>query len=283
MANYIIIKEKSQYYHKLNIIGDLRKNRIPILVVPKTIEKTVHAFSSLDSTYTIHRSAPLLTLQRPTNLESYEIFKAKRKKGRFHNRALTGEYLIEQFGNGKVNNGGFKFLTLTSSYDSGDLSRDFDVFLKRLKRYINQDQVPYIKVPEFNKRKDLKHLHILIYCPFVDIEWIREQWNDIHGAYEVWIEGIYSQREMNKEINYMAKYLSKSIQGRFSYSRSWFSNLRRLPKLWHALVVFRFKYFVDQEWAWIYSVWQEFLCLLKAGKVGAGIGNLYDFMIVSTW
>ncbi len=197
---------------------------------------------------------------------------------------MTGEFLIEHFEGARVDNGGFKFLTLTSSHESGDLARDFDVFLKRLKRFINQEQIPFIKVPEFNKREDLKHLHILLYCPYVDIEWIRDQWNDIHAAYEVWIEGIYSEGEMRKEINYMAKYLSKSIQGRFSYSRSWFSHLRRLPQLWHAMIIYFFKFFKRQhDIEWIYSIWHEFLSLLKAGKVGGGISNLYDFMVVSDW
>ncbi len=213
--------------------------------------------------------------------------------------------MVKEFG--KMPGWSWKFLTLTSSYESGDLSRDWDVFRKRLLRYLQSDEyyteelrktgkkpaltddelkmVTYIKVVELNKKEDLKHLHILMYAPWIEEEWIRSAWYDIHAAYEVDIEFVSfaDEKKLNKKIGYMAKYLSKAMVGRFSYSRSFMVGLTRIGILWHAVSVFRFKYFESATWDWVYSTWFEFLCLLKAGKVGRGISDLYDYMVIASW
>ncbi len=136
-----------------------------------------------------------------------------------------------------------------------------------------------------NKKEDLKHLHILLYCPYMKKEWIRQQWYEIHEAYEVDIEFVSfaNAKELSKKMSYMAKYLSKAMVGRFSYSFSFVGGLHRLSSLWHAMTCFKFKYFIDKDWNWVYSVWQEFLFLLKTGKIGVGISDLYDFAMISSW
>ncbi len=273
------------------------------------IQKTVNLIpplTPLDNITISRRCLPsLVFLHRPTNTEEFKLEKGKRRKARFYNRAKTGTQLVKEFG--QMKGWTWKFLTLTSSYDSGDLSRDFDVFKKRLNRYLQSDEyytedlkktgkkpaltddelkmVAYIKVVEMNKKEDLKHLHILIYAPWIEEEWIRAAWYDIHAAYEVDIEFVSfaNSKELNKKIGYMAKYLSKAMVGRFSYSKSFVVGLTRVGILWHAVAVFRFKYFLNQTWDWVYETWFEFLCLLKAGKVGHGISDLYDFMVVSSW
>ncbi len=272
------------------------------------IQKTVNLIpplTPLDNITISRRCLPsLIFLKRPSNTEEFKLEKGKRRKARFYNRARTGTQLIKEFG--QMKGWTWKFMTLTSSYDSGDLQRDWEVFKKRLDRYLQSDEyygeklkkykkpaltddelhmVAYIKVVEMNKKEDLKHLHILIYAPWIEEEWIRSAWYDIHSAYEVDIEFVSfaNSPALEKKIGYMAKYLSKAMVGRFSYSKSFTVGLTRIGILWHAVSVFRFKYFMTATWDWVYATWFEFLCLLKAGKVGRGISSLYDFMVLSSW
>ncbi len=287
-------------------IFDPKNTKIePYFPIQKTIN-LIPPLTPLDSITISRRYAPsLIFLKRPSNTEQFKLEKGFRRRGRFLQRAKTGTKMVRKFG--EVKGWSWKFLTLTSSYDSGDLSRDWDVFRKRLNRYLQSDEyyteelrktgkkpaltdeelkmVAYIKVTELNKKEDLKHLHVLLYAPWIEEEWIRSAWYDIHSAYEVDIEFVAfaNEKKLNKKIGYMAKYLSKAMVGRFSYSKSFMVGLTRIGILWHAVSVFRFKYFMTATWDWVYETWEEFLCLLKAGKVGRGISSLYDFMVVSSW
>ncbi len=274
------------------------------------IQKTMNLvppLTPLDNITITRRYAPsLVFLKRPSNTDQFKLEKGARRKARFRQRAKTGTKLIKKFGN--VKGWTWKFLTLTSSYESGDLQRDWEAFKKRLDRYLQSDEyyteelkkkygkkksitddelqmVAYTKVVELNKKEDLKHLHILLYCPWVEEEWIRSAWYDIHAAYEVDIEFVSfaDSEKLDEKIGYMAKYLAKAMVGRFSYSRSFLVGLKRVGILWHAVSVFKFKYFELATWEWVYQTWEEFLCLLKAGKVGRGISNLYDYMVIASW
>lgn len=270
MINYTILESNSPKDFSF-VSFQKTKNLIPPL-------------TPLEYITTTRRPLPrLVFLKRPTNAETYQMKKGARRKSRFWNKAKTGEYMIKRFG--RVRGWSWKFLTLTSSYSSGDLSRDWEAFVKRVKRHFKLKSLTYIKVVEMNKKEDLKHLHILLYCPYMKEEWIRAQWYEIHKAYEVDIEFVSfaNAKSLAKKMSYMAKYLSKAMVGRFSYSFSFVGGLKRLSLLWRGMVVLKFKYFVDQSFEWLYGIWQEFLTLLKTGKTGSGISNLYDFMIVSTW
>ena len=249
-------------------------------------KKSQGEFSSLDNTYVSRRSLSHKAVQasfrklKLLNPDEYKEMKVKRRRGRFWNRAKTGEHILRSQ---KKKGWSFKMLTLTSSYESGNLSRDFEIFLKRLKRFWHLRDIPYIKTVEWNKKGDLLHLHIIMYTPYVSIEKIRHIWNEIHHAYEVFIERIKDvDDELNKQFGYIGKYISKDMAKRFSYSRSWLGFLTNVPLLWKAAVEYYFELKIS-DLEWLLRVWSEFIDGIMSGEIPKRFDNLYDFMVLSTW
>ena len=210
--------------------------------------------------------------------EDYEEEKARRRRGRFWNRAKTGETVLKAR---RRKGWSFKFLTLTSGYASGDISRDFDVLLKRLRRLWHERSIPYIKVSEFNKKGDLEHLHIILYSPYIAIERLREMWFEIHHAYEIFIERI-PEKDIDKNFGYLGKYLVKQMARRFSYSRAWVGGIMGISELWKGAVKYFFKLGVN-DFTWLTQAWGEFIEGVLAGEIPKRFDSLFDFMVISTW
>ncbi len=264
MKNYTTIDLKN----KNNIVSNV--------VVPK---ERSFSFSSLDSTDVIRRTASNLVKQayhkmKETNPEEYEALKLKRKKGRYWNRAKTGQTLWQAH---KIHGYSFKFLTLTSSPRSRDLSAHWDALRKRLERYWHVKNFAYIKMPEMNEKGDLVHLHIIMYTPYIPVEKLRKMWEQMHKAFEVFIEAI-EESELDHNFGYLSNYLTKDMPKRFSYSRSWVGNMA-VSKLWRTAVKIFFRLGIN-DFSWLINTWTEFIL---AEHVPKYLGSLYDFMVISSW
>ncbi len=232
---------------------------------------------SLDNTYVTHRSLFYRHL-RASQPEEYKALKAKRRRGRFWQRAKTGENILRAQ---RKKGWSFKFLTLTSGYASGDISRDFDVLLKRLRRLWRVNSVPYIKVSEFNKKGDLEHLHIILYSPYIAVEKLRKMWFEVHHAYEIFIERI-PENDIDKNLGYLGKYLVKELERRFSYSRAWVGGITGISWLWKGAVKYFFKLKMN-DFSLLLQAWEEFIEGVVAGEIPKRFDSLFDFLVISTW
>jgi len=131
----------------------------------------------------------------------------------------------------------FSFLTLTSSYQSSsDILDDWAILKKRIER--RYDKIWYFAVREYNEKGDLIHLHILLYSPYIPIEWISSNWQDIHNAKIVYIENVDNN---DKAVSYMSKYMSKTLDS-IIFARSFTYSLifPRLAKCWNHFI----KYYI---------------------------------------
>lgn len=112
--------------------------------------------------------------------------------------------------------GNLYFLTLTSSPGRGYewLCRDFEVLRKRVKNLVKQ-KIEYVAV---KTREGFGVLHVIFNGKRLEIDWLKRQWANIHGADQVYIRKVvYSGGRLR---NYLVKYLKN--QGRVSYSWDWF-------------------------------------------------------------
>jgi hypothetical protein len=106
----------------------------------------------------------------------------------------------------------FAFLTLTSSTESDNkyILNHWEILRKRINR--KYGKIWYFAVRETNEKGDLIHLHILLYAPYINVNWISTQWSDIHDAKVVYIEGIPDSEIQSKILGYMSKYISKGME-----------------------------------------------------------------------
>jgi hypothetical protein len=114
----------------------------------------------------------------------------------------------------KRSNDYVRVLTLTSSPDSGDIHRDFEVLKKRIRRKYGRFE--YSSVKEHTK-EGLVHLHLVYRGRFMRQQWLSESWNEIHKAKVVWIAKLYSW----KLAKHLARYFVKEGFGRFWTSWNW--------------------------------------------------------------
>ena len=120
-----------------------------------------------------------------------------------------------------------RVLTLTSSSDSGDFHRDFEVLKKRIRRKFGKFE--YIAVKEHTK-EGLVHLHMVYRGCFMPQSWLSDQWNEIHGAKIVWIAKLYTW----KLAKHLARYFIKEGFGR--YWTSWVWVYKGFVRDWKRLV-----------------------------------------------
>lgn len=104
-----------------------------------------------------------------------------------------------------------RLMTLTTRYTNQpidllliDLSRDWDILLKRIKR--KYGKVQYFKIVQFHKN-GAPHLHCLI-DKFIDQNWLSDQWSEIHNSPIVDIRFM----DNHHAINYVSKYISKELE-----------------------------------------------------------------------
>lgn len=77
--------------------------------------------------------------------------------------------------------------------------------------------VDYIRCREVTK-SGLRHEHIIFRGSYIDQRFLSHQWREIHGAPVVWIQRVRGKSHL---AGYLAKYASKGIEARTSYSWGW--------------------------------------------------------------
>lgn len=166
-------------------------------------------------------------LQKSTPLE--------RRKKRLYQRCMSGIEIA--WGNSEK----IRFLTLTSrpkqigektdykngipppersdSYESPEIHPSFIKLVKRIRRKFGVFE--YVAVKELTI-SGLEHLHVIFRGEYIPLDWIRENWSDIHhGAYEVNIKILEGDK---KHIGgYLMKYLGKDSKNRYRFwcSQKW--------------------------------------------------------------
>lgn len=146
-----------------------------------------------------------------------------------------------------------RFLTLTSSPESGEMQRDWRRLVMHLRRRgWMQD---YIKVSEFTKG-GLRHEHILYRGSYISQVYLSRLWESIHQAPVVWVKLAGQKR---RTAGYLSKYMSKGTSARLCYSWSWV--YRGFAGVWRRLVSCAVRY--GTPWSRVLHVW-EMMC--RAGR-----------------
>jgi len=139
-------------------------------------------------------------------------------------------------------------LTLTSKYNSKeDLHEAFRRFIRNLRYYLKKrglDNIRYFGVIEQNKKKTFYHIHILAFMPYIKQRKLSEIWKRATrgNAYVIDIRQVKPNRKTRKTlkdkalidkyimttINYVNKYITKSITEQKKGRRYWYSKLWKL-------------------------------------------------------
>lgn len=147
------------------------------------------------------------------------------KNKRYFHRIATGQKIA------RLHKRRIRFMTLTTSDEakSLDISRDWDVLLKRIRRKDSSFQYCKVLTNEGNGV-----IHILYTGKYLSQKWISYNWNKIHASYVVDIRECSNDRSIASYV--VNQYLSnqKCTYTRMSYSKRWM-----FPKavfLWKNLV-----------------------------------------------
>ena len=127
---------------------------------------------------------------------------------RLYHRVMSG------FEMAKRDNDYLRVLTLTSSPDSGNFHRDFEVLKKRIRRKYGRFE--YVAVRELTK-SGLEHLHLAYRGHFMSQSWLSDTWKEIHNSEIVWIAKLYTW----KLAKHLARYFIKEGFGRYWTSWKW--------------------------------------------------------------
>jgi len=186
--------------------------------------------------------------------EVYLAWLRRKRRNRLYQRAMSGLRM----------GGNLKFVTLTSSPESAanglDIRSSWRVLLQRLRR--RNLCSGYVKVMEFTKA-GLPHFHLIIRGPWLSQSWLSRQWDQIHQSPIVDVRRV--QRK-DGAASYLAKYLGKSLDARYSWSWDWV--WRGFVKDWRRLLTEGFEHgasLVD-----IISVWELILERYGAGLRSKG-------------
>lgn len=135
--------------------------------------------------------------------------RGKRRKGRAFHRIMSGLTV----------GGNLKLLTLTTSEESWQMGKDiqasFRALIMRLRRR-NLCQ-GYVRVVEFTKR-GRPHYHVVIRAPFLPQWLLSKWWGQIHLSPIVDVRRVSGARQV---ASYLAKYLGKDPNSRYSWSWDW--------------------------------------------------------------
>lgn len=180
----------------------------------------VRGAASLDSTVVSHRCKHWLSGQGrcPRCV----------KRGRMYRRIVSGVRKAEMLKHRVA------FLTLTSAPGSGNLSKDWDVFVKRVRRggwlRGRKDKPRFVKFHYWKLRTQEGYgvIHAFVRSRFLPVEWIRRQWLEIHGAFEVWIRYVSV-----RDVAYVLGHYLKVQDGRMSWSADWI--FRGAIRIWKIL------------------------------------------------
>lgn len=134
---------------------------------------------------------------------------SNKKSRRCYHRVISG-----------IKRGGtLRFLTLTSSDAAPeDIQRSWRCLYMRLQR--RGLLKGYIKVPE-NSERGRKHLHVLYRGSYIEQAMIKHMWEQIHQSSIVDIRLVNTSKDPKRVALYMAKYMTKELAGRYSWSWWW--------------------------------------------------------------
>ena len=175
----------------------------------------------------------------------------------------------------------FAFLTLTSSIESDNkyILNHWEILRKRINR--KYGKIWYFAVRETNEKGDLIHLHILLYAPYINVNWISTQWNDIHNAKVVYIEGIPDSEIQSKILGYMSKYISKGMSEESEANKERY----QLTVKRYKLIVKRYTYsifFPSVALAWEY--FKNYYIYLYGHDINDTVKHWTKFIVeVKTW
>lgn len=118
-----------------------------------------------------------------------------------------------------------KFLTLTcnprigvSPLDRmGRMKKKLPLLIRRMERFTGK-RIPYFWTTEKTKAGE-PHIHMLLRADFVPHKCISKWWNELTGAFIVYIEAVENKKKAAK---YVSKYLNKSLEK--------FGNFKRYSK-----------------------------------------------------
>jgi hypothetical protein len=142
------------------------------------------------------------------------------KMKRAYHRLLSG------LTKGSLSGQDLRMATLTSSPESPRaIQHSCEILRKRILRKFGV-KIEYAMV---RTSEGFGVLHIVYRGCFIPVEWLREQWFEIHRAYEVWISKVYGVEGMARY--FVSQYLAGQ-RGfiRLSYSLRWIC--RGAAKLW---------------------------------------------------
>lgn len=133
------------------------------------------------------------------------------RRGRVFQRLITGVKVHRAAGRR------IRFITLTSSDQSpvGDLNKNFNILVKRIRRRYGVFEYCKVKTTEGNGV-----LHMMAVGKFMAFKWLQEQWKQIHKAFIVNIKEV--QRKGDYRLaGYLIPYIGHHDQTRLSYSWGW--------------------------------------------------------------
>lgn len=147
-----------------------------------------------------------------------EVAQERRRRRCFH-RVICGLEI----------GGSLRLLTLTSSPQAvNNMQRDWRRLYMRLRR--RNLITGYIKVHEYTD-SGLEHIHVIYRGDYIGQRAISAAWNEIHQSPIVHIKHVNLRRRSKARVaNYLAKYMSKDLYKRYSWSWGWV--YRGFVKVW---------------------------------------------------
>jgi len=195
------------------------------------------------------------TAREPDNRsEEYLAWLRRRRRNRLYQRAMSGMRV----------GGNLKFVTLTTSREAMkaglDIRASWRTLLQRLRR--RSLCSGYVKVMEYTKA-GLPHMHLVMRGPWLSQSWLSEQWAQIHLSPIVDVRRV---QRRDGAASYLAKYMGKSLDARYSWSWDWV--WRGFVKDWRHLLADGFD--AGADLFDIIAVWELILMRYGAGLRSKG-------------
>lgn len=170
--------------------------------------------------------APLLDTTTKTARSPYAAWREewllKKRRGRCYQRVMSGLRL----------GGALRLMTLTTSVEAEaaelDIGKSFRALMMRLRR--RNLCSGYVKVKEYTLA-GRPHLHVVVRGGYLPQWWLSQVWSEIHLSPIVDVRAI---RQRAGLAGYLAKYMGKSSDARYSWSWDWV--WKGFVKDWKALL-----------------------------------------------
>jgi hypothetical protein len=106
----------------------------------------------------------------------------------------------------------------------GRMTKKLPLLIRRMQRYTGK-RIPYYVTPEETKIGE-PHLNVLMRCDFVPQKLISQWWNELTGAFIVYIERVNNPK---KAASYIHKYVNKALAKFGKFKRYWQTKDYQLP------------------------------------------------------